>query len=84
MKEILSGIWATYKLYFDKGRLIPLFIVALIILVIAYKRSANRVRPLLFFLSLWTAVSHAFTILIASASDGKRNPVFCLRRSSVF
>ena len=72
MKEILSGIWATYKLYFDKGRLIPLFAAALIILIIANRRLTNRVRPILFFMSLWTAVSHAFTILIASVSGAKK------------
>ncbi len=84
MKEILSYIWATYKLYFDKGRLIPLLIAALIILIMMAKRSANRAHPLLLLMSPWTAVSHAFTILIASVSDGKKKSrlllasLFCL------
>ena len=68
MREFLSGFWTLYTLYFERGRLIPLFLAAVIILVLLGKKYGSRIHPLLFLLSVWTAVSYAFTLLISSIS----------------
>ena len=66
MREILSCFWTTYTLYFERGRLIPLFLTAVIILILTGKKYRGRIHPLLFVLSVWTAVSYAFSSLIFS------------------
>ena len=68
MREFLSGFWTIYTLYFEKGRLIPLFLASVIILLVLGKKYGSRIHPLLFILSVWTAVSYAFSLLIFSVS----------------
>ena len=71
MREFLSGFWTIYTLYFERGRLIPLFLAAVIILILLGKKYGSRIHPLLFILSVWTAVSYAFSLLIFSVSGNK-------------
>ncbi|MBO4902138.1 MAG: hypothetical protein J5518_05040 [Lachnospiraceae bacterium] len=68
MREIISSFFAAYGTAFGRGKLIPLFLVALIVLIAIEKKSRSRVNPLLFVLSVWTGISYAFVRLFERLS----------------
>ena len=61
MKELITHFWSIYKTVFENGRLIPLFLGAMIVIVLGRKKAEPGVPPLLFLLSPLTAISFAFT-----------------------
>ena len=89
MRELISYFWTFYRSLFENGRLIPLFLAALIVLIAGTRKTLGRISPLMFVLSVWTAVSYAFTLLVSSVFSqndpgSKKKRTALLAASSVF
>ena len=73
MREIVSSFFDIYERYCGRGRLIPLFLAALIILILIGITTGRKTHPILFFLSVWTAIAHAFAkALTFISSENKK------------
>ncbi len=71
MREIIALLLDTYSDFSGRGKLLPLFLVSLIILFLVMKKEGSRIRPLLFVLSVWTAISAAFVTFTGSIKSRK-------------
>lgn len=71
MKEIIIQLFEKYAAYRGHGKLVALFLAALICLILMRKNHRGRVHPLLFVVSVYTGISAAFTGLIESAFSVK-------------
>ncbi|MCR5267106.1 MAG: hypothetical protein K6E16_01125 [Lachnospiraceae bacterium] len=69
MREIVASFFDIYTRYSGRGKLLPLFLAAVIILFLIGSRDKNRPHPFLFVLSVWTGIAYAFEKLFRCISS---------------
>ena len=63
MKELLGEIAVHYENYRGTGKLLVLFLAALLILYRVNRATSGKYSPALFILSIWTGIAYAFSLL---------------------
>lgn len=73
MREIAVYFLDIYERYCGRGKLFPLFLASLIILILIGTGSGRKTYPFLYILSVLTAIAHAFTSVAKriSSKSGK-------------